>query len=98
MSSCELQAGLWCAACFGAFDCSIAANHARNLKPSCSVNGAKALGLKARHRYIAVADLFQQSPAPPPVQFHITVRMVVMVVAVMALLLLVVVVAVVVRF
>lgn len=27
-------------------------------------------------RYIAVADLFQQSPTPPPVQFHITVSIV----------------------
>ena len=47
VSSCELQAGFWCAACFGAFDCSIAANHARQLKPSFSMNSASAPGLQA---------------------------------------------------
>jgi hypothetical protein len=31
--------------------------------------------LQAGMWYIAVADLFQQSPSPPPVQFHITVSM-----------------------
>jgi hypothetical protein len=47
------------------------AGRLRNPKPVLSVNPCVCC------RYIAVADLFQQSPTPPPVQFHITVSMLV---------------------